>query len=90
MGAGIIASLLTFGLIWFTPRLRILNPVRAHWVRPANLTWLDLAYQSLWNFYRRLGQLSNLFTNILEGDGGIMWTLLFLALFISLFVRKIP
>ncbi|HQU38202.1 MAG TPA: hypothetical protein PLR65_16580, partial [Anaerolineales bacterium] len=88
--AGLLASALTVGLIWLTPRIRILNPVRAHWVRPANLTWLDWLYQSVWSIYRQLGRLSNTFSNILEGDGGIMWTLLFLALFISFFTQRIP
>lgn len=88
--ASLTASLLTFGLVWFTPRLRILNPVRAHWVRPANITWLDWGYQALWNLYRQMGRLSNVFTKILEGESGIMWTLLFLALFISFFVRGNP
>lgn len=88
--AGLAASALTFGLIWFTPRIRILNPVRAHWVRPTNLTWLDGLYQTAWNVYRLLGRLSNIFSNILEGDSGIMWTLLFLVLFISFFTQRIP
>lgn len=88
--AGLAASALTFGLIWFTPRIRILNPVRAHWVRPTNLTWIDGLYQSAWNVYRLLGRLSNIFSNILEGDSGVMWTLLFLVLFISFFTQRIP
>jgi hypothetical protein len=88
--AGLIVSALTFGLIWFTPRIRLLNPVRAHWVRPANLTWLDWVYQSAWNFFRQLGRFSTVFSNILEGDSGIMWTLLFLALFISFFTQGMP
>lgn len=88
--ASLTASTVTFGLVWFTPRLRVLNPVRAHWVRPANLTWLDWGYQTLWNLYRQTGRLSNVFTKILEGESGIMWTLLFLALFISVFVRGNP
>jgi len=88
--ASIIASLLTFGLIWFTPRLRILNPVRAHWVRPTNPTWFDLGYQALWNLYQQTGRLSNVFAKMLEGESGIMWTLLFLALFISFFARGTP
>ena len=87
---GLIASILTVGLLWLTPRLRILNPVRAHWVRPANASWLDLGYQTLWGIYRQLGRLSNAFTNMLEGESGIMWTLLFLALFISLFTQRTP
>ena len=88
--AGTTASLLTFGLVWFTPRLRILNPVRAHWVRPTNVTWLDGVYQSLWNLYRQLGRFSTLLSSVLEGESGIMWTLLFLALFISLFIQRVP
>jgi hypothetical protein len=87
---GIIASLLSLGLLWLTPRLRILNPVRAHWVRPSGSSWLDWGYQILWALYRQLGRLSTLSTNILEGESGIMWTLLFLALFISLFTQRTP
>ena len=88
--AGLTASLLSLGLLWLTPRLRILNPVRAHWVRPSNPSWLDWGYQTLWGLYRRLGQLSDVFTNVLEGESGIMWTLLFLALFISFFTQRTP
>lgn len=88
--ASVIVSLLTFGLVWLTPRLRILNPVRAHWVRPANPAWLDWGYQALWNLYQQAGRLSAVFAKILEGESGIMWTLLFLALFISFFTRGAP
>lgn len=87
---GLIASILTVALLWLTPRLRILNPVRAHWVRPANASWLDWGYQAVWGIYRQIGRLSTAFTNMLEGDSGIMWTLLFLALFISLFTQGTP
>jgi hypothetical protein len=87
---GLAASLLSLGLLWLTPRLRILNPVRAHWVRPSSPTWLDRGYQMLWALYRQLGRLSTLFTNVLEGESGIMWTLLFLALFISIFSQRTP
>jgi hypothetical protein len=87
---GLIASILTIGLLWLTPRLRILNPVRAHWVRPTGSSWLDWSYQHLWGLYRQLARLSNAFTNMLEGESGIMWTLLFLALFISFFTQGTP
>ncbi|HZM24421.1 MAG TPA: hypothetical protein VFC02_21930 [Anaerolineales bacterium] len=86
----IITTVLAIGLLWLTPRLRILNPVRAHWVRPANASWLDRSYQTLWGIYHQLGRLSNVFTNVLEGESGIMWTLLFLALFISFFAQGTP
>ena len=87
---GFVASLLSLGLLWLTPRLRILNPVRAHWVRPASSSWLEWIYRSLWRVYRQFGRLSALFTNVLEGESGIMWTLLFLALFISMFAQRTP
>ncbi len=87
--ASIAASLLTFGLIWATPRLRLLNPVRAHWVKPAS-SWLDGLYRGLWGLYGLLGRLSQAITATLEGASGIMWTLLFLALFISLMTQGTP
>jgi hypothetical protein len=87
---GALVSLLTFSLLWLTPRLRILNPVRAHWVQPANSSWIDRAYQYLWNIYHQLGRVSHVISNLLEGESGIMWTLLFLALFISFFTQRNP
>lgn len=88
--AGLIAFILAVGLLWLTPRARILNPVRAHWVRPTNPSWLDWLYQGLWGLYRRLGRLSNAFIGLLEGESGIMWTLLFLVLFITAFIQRTP
>jgi hypothetical protein len=88
--AGLSASLLAAGLLWLTPRLLILNPVRAHWVRPTNPSWLDWSYQVLWGGYQQLSRLSNSLSNALEGESGVMWTLLFLALFISFFTQRTP
>jgi hypothetical protein len=86
----VMTSLLIAGLIWLTPRLRILNPVRAHWVRPAHASWLDWGYQALWNLYRQLGRVSNVVSNVLEGESGVMWTLLVLVLFASFFAQGNP
>jgi len=85
----VIVSVLTFGLVWATPRLRILNPIRAHWVNPTT-TRISSVYQSLWTIYRFLGRISQTITVALEGEGGIMWTLLFLILFISLLTQRVP
>ncbi len=87
---GVPVVLLALGLLSLTPRLQILNPVRAHWVRPVNPTWLDWVYQALGGLYRQLRQVSEGISGILEGEGGIMWTLLFLALFISFFTKRNP
>jgi hypothetical protein len=82
--AALIVTLLTLGLIWAAPRLPILNPIRAHWIRPPGATaWLDRLYRGLWALYQNLGRLSDSITSALEGEGGVMWSLLFLALLIA-------
>lgn len=90
--AGLAAAALTGALLWLTPRLRWLNPIRAHWVRPqqAEPSRLDFFYRSLWNLYRALGRLSESISTALEGDGGILWALLFLVLFLSLLAPRVP
>jgi hypothetical protein len=42
----------------------------------------------MWNLYRQLGRASNALTALLEGESGIMWTILFLVLFITVFTRR--
>jgi hypothetical protein len=44
----------------------------------------------LWILYRALRRISQTATDALEGEGGIMWTLLFLALFISFLAQEMP
>ncbi len=85
----ILASALTVGLVWATPRFRILNPIRAHWVNPA-ASGAGGMYSGLWTVYRALGKISQAITVTLEGEGGIMWTLLFLILFVSLLTQGLP
>jgi hypothetical protein len=85
----LITSVLTVGLVWATPRLRILNPIRAHWVSPA-MSGLSSTYSGLWVIYRFLGRISQAITATLEGEGGIMWTLLLLILFISFVIQGTP
>jgi hypothetical protein len=77
----LITIVLTLGLAWATPRLRILNPIRAHWVG-STVSGLSTAYSGLWGIY-------NIFRRV-EGEGGIMWTLLLLALFISFMAQGTP
>lgn len=85
----IIVSILTFGLVWATPRLRILNPIRAHWVS-STTSRANSIYSSMWTLYRILGRISRAVNITLEGEGGIMWTLLFLVIFISLLTQGLP
>jgi hypothetical protein len=82
-------SILALGLVWATPRFRILNPIRAHWVNPA-VSGIGAIYNGLWAIYRILRRISQIITDTLEGEGGIMWTLLFLILFISFLTQGAP
>ncbi|HNN14206.1 MAG TPA: hypothetical protein PKL78_11655 [Anaerolineales bacterium] len=84
----LLASLLTGGLFWASRRFRIFTPIRAHWISNAG-SRIDNLFAALWSLYRGLGRLSQTVTVTLEGEGGIMWTLLFLVLFISLLTQGI-
>jgi hypothetical protein len=79
----ILVSLLTFGLLWAIPRFGIFNPVRATRVSSA-LKENENGYGFLGGIYQFFSQISATVSNTLEGEGGLMWTLLFLALFVSL------
>jgi hypothetical protein len=83
-------SILSLGLLWAQPRFPVLNPVPAHWLQPSSASRLDQLYQNLWAFYRWMSGVSQMVSNILEGQGGIMWVLLFLILFVSLIVQRKP
>jgi hypothetical protein len=85
----LIVLLLTAGLVWATPRLRFLNPIRAHWVGSA-VSGVNGIYQNLWLLYRALEGISQMIIKILEGESGIMWTFLFLILFISYLAQGTP
>ena len=41
-------------------------------------------YQFLWVLYRQMQRIARIITDVVEGDGGVLWALLFLALLITL------
>jgi hypothetical protein len=88
--SGLAASLLSFVLLWAIPRFPVLNPVPAHRLQPTAASRLDRFSQNIWSLYRWLGNVSQTISGILEGEGGIMWVLLFLILFVSLIVQRKP
>ena len=87
---GLSASLLTLGLIWAIPRLQTLNLNRAHWIRPPGSSWLDRIYNFFQFLFYILENLTQTITASLEGISGIMWALLFLALFVSFMTQGNP
>lgn len=86
----LITAFLTAAVVWATPRLRLLNPVRAHWVKNSASSSLSAAYGGLWLLYRLTRRVSQAVIAALEGEGGVMWTLLLLVLFISFITQGNP
>ena len=79
------AALSIFLVHHFYPKLRIWsyngNRFMPTLQKLINISWF---WKSLVSLYRGLGRLVDLITKVLEGDGGILWTLLLLVLFITL------
>jgi hypothetical protein len=88
--AALIGVLLGGVAFWMLPRIRVLSPVRAHWVRPAATSWMGWLFRGLWSVYRFVSRLSDSLFKLLEGEGGLMWTILFLVLIISLLTQRAP
>jgi hypothetical protein len=86
----ISAGLLTVVLLWAIPRFPILNPVPAHWLQGNSGSRLDRAYLGLQGIYGWLESISRTISDVLEGEAGLMWTLLFLVLFVVMMVQRKP
>lgn len=85
----LVSALLASIVLWLWPRLSLLAPVRAHWVRPAGaVTWMDWLFNLLWGLYRLFGRLTHALLVILEGEGGVLWALLFLVFFLTVLIQK--
>ncbi|MCL4562850.1 MAG: hypothetical protein M1281_19825 [Chloroflexi bacterium] len=95
---GVLSSLLTVATLWVwrmpdsrvqrilsDPSRKLLEPVFLpilNWITAfLGLEWL---YRWLWAIFRLVGKLVSVITMVIEGDGGVLWALVFLALLISL------
>jgi hypothetical protein len=47
-----------------------------------SFSWL---YRIIWRIYRRIGRLASLVSSLLEGEAGMLWAILILALLLTLF-----
>jgi hypothetical protein len=82
--AGLAASGLAALLAWLAVKVlakRAAPGGGSRWVDIFRLDWL---YRAAWGLYRFLGRLSRLLTSTLEGDGGVLWSLVILVLLLSL------
>lgn len=77
------ASLLTVGLFWLFPRIQTLSFIQPTAIKTQTAPRIDSVYRILWTFYLQLGNAGRFISNLLEGESGMIWVVLFIALFIS-------
>ena len=83
---GLLTLGLSLGLLFFYQRRpqipeAIANPLKIF----LSLNWL---YRLFWSLFRLVGRFLDFVSQILEGDGGILWALLLMILIISLILRQ--
>jgi len=88
---GLTVAVLFAVLFWLMPHWRWLNPIRAHSIQSGSqVMLLDAFYRLLGQGYSLVGRLIRSFTTLLEGEGGMLWVLLFFIWFLSLFSARLP
>lgn len=85
--AGIAAALVTAGLLWVIPRVPALNSMPIQELPRFRPRGLDRVYEAAAGVARTLQAATGTITRTLEGEAGILWSLVVLILFISLIAR---
>jgi hypothetical protein len=88
--AGLAATALGFAIFWASSRLPISDSGPFHRVQQAGVAFSRFFIALLRGAYQALQALLLGVTSLLEGDAGIMWGVLLLALFVSLIVGGKP
>jgi hypothetical protein len=88
--AGLVTTAIALGLFWGKARLPVLSPVPAHWLPERTTDLAARLYQELRRLYLALQRTSASVSGLLEGEAGIMWSLVLLALFVSLIAGRKP
>jgi hypothetical protein len=79
-----LAGLAVFSIFRFGGFASPQAPLPAKYNPPMFAVIQDAVAGVLWSVYRAIGRLFAYAANLLEGDGGLLWTLLLLVLFVSL------
>lgn len=83
--AGVVALGLTGLAVLYGRRItKVLIPLSNVVVEVFSLNWM---YRLFWGFYRSSGRVIGFFSDIMEGEGGMLWALLFLVLLLSVLTR---
>jgi len=84
-GIGVAISILTIILFLVSPKLIDIQP-RFRSFKIDSLQ--NIFTETTSKLFQTLSKLVHLFTSILEGDGGVLWSIVILVLFISLLTRN--
>lgn len=83
---GLVAVLAVGASIALINRGLVVDPARLYRLRSVfSFSWF---YNILWGGYRTIRRLITFITTILEGEGGILWTLFLLIVLLSLFAQR--
>jgi hypothetical protein len=82
--ASAAAAILTGVILWAVPRIRALNPVPVNRHEQAAASSQRSRYAIPWRLARGIQVATQTISRTLEGEAGIMWSLVFLVLFVSL------
>lgn len=88
VGSGLpamVSTLMAGILYWSVTRFRFMAPLQARPLGPFRSSWSGWLLQAFLGVYRLMRDLSRTISLALEGEGGIMWTLLFLVVMITIF-----
>ncbi len=83
----LLTNVLAILLVWLANRLPAITPFRANWLRPEGLSIGEWFFRILSGIYQLVGRIASVITDTLEGEGGIMWTILLLVSIISLLTQ---
>jgi len=86
--AGVVVVLMVGALTWAKRRFASLNPVSTHWIPPAWNRATAAALREASRVQAGVQRIANAVTRTIEGEAGIMWSLLLLVLFVSLIAGR--
>jgi hypothetical protein len=92
VGAWVVSgsvALVTLGLVWIIPRFPALNPMPMQHLPRSSSPGLDRLYDAIGRAARGIQAVTLTVTRTLEGEAGIMWSLVLLILFISLIAGRV-
>jgi hypothetical protein len=87
---GVIGNMAALVLFWAVNRFQLISSFSARWLPSANFSVSNWFFRPLAWLVEQVGRISNIISATLEGEGGIMWTLLILVIIISLFSQGSP